>query len=172
MLFLIAGIFLGATLNPLISKAYGDERNVQFSNFSLVLCGLAIGETWDKAKENFASETRALNEADQAAFFYRKAWEKFRENPAVILTRLRDGGAYFLSHLPLFLATSVIWNSASIPRSLVECHMFSQFLIVLFLLLLLNLWRQRLSMFPFMINWQHAPIILESEKRREGYAFS
>lgn len=99
-----ASVAVGLAVNPLLSKLYGHGENTSGSNFAYTFVGLATGQNWKQAAEQYREQLDPLpNEAAVARFLYREGWRLIREHPSTFLRELVRGELQFWRELPSLL---------------------------------------------------------------------
>lgn len=113
---ILGGVYV---LNGALQKTYGNGEDISGSNFSYVLCGLSIGQTWSGCVTRYDTERKALSndEKKYTDFLYAQALRNIRDDPSTFLKRLVAGGAGFAASIPLTItdgyirATGVRWHA-------------------------------------------------------------
>ena len=103
-------------LNGALQRTYGNGDDISGSNFSYVVCGLSIGETWSGCVVRYKTEGKALgnDEKKYTDFLYAKALQNIRNDPATIMKRLVAGAAGFVASLPRTLTNGYVRASSSL----------------------------------------------------------
>ncbi len=107
-------------LNAVTAEVYTRDAGMTGSNFSYVLCGLAIGEDWSVCEQRYGDELPPSDHSEQAMvrLMYRKALENFAAHPSVIFERVSDGAYRFVKYLPQTLTQGYYSVSQSFPAGL------------------------------------------------------
>ena len=103
-LAMTAGIGAALLVNSLALRCSGTGENVAGSNFAPTFCGMAEGKSWGDMYEKYREQLYALNEKEQAAFFYRKAWEGIRADPSIFIGMMARGEKQFIRDLRPWVA--------------------------------------------------------------------
>jgi hypothetical protein len=131
--FLLLAAGLGIGWSYLLNGIYGTKAGSAGGNFSYTLCGLAMGGSWDQARDRFSNELAAMaSDGQRAAFLYDKAFSLIKANPRNFVAALRQSWRTFVdSILPFCKAISSIrslsfeWHWASIALFLVGLVCFT-----------------------------------------------
>jgi hypothetical protein len=104
VLLSISTVGLVAGCSRLLVVFYGTGENQLGSNFATTLFGLSVGGDWNEAAKRHGTELAQMhNEAERAAFLYRKALETIVSQPGVMAHRLWQAERHFIGNLPQFM---------------------------------------------------------------------
>jgi len=99
---LVVAVVIGANglLTATLNRVYGGSQSSFASYPAYTLYGLAAGNNYRQAAEEFGPQLQALpNERSRARFLYARSWESVRRKPRTLLRTLARNEARFLRKL-------------------------------------------------------------------------
>lgn len=84
-------LFIIIMSNVALDKLYGESDSELGGNFGSVLCGMSIGGSWKDCFDRYSDETKQMNEAQLADFFYRTAARNVLHDPRNFMRSMRSG---------------------------------------------------------------------------------
>lgn len=84
-------LFIMILSNVALDKLYSESDSELGGNFGSVLCGMSIGGDWKDCFDRYSDETKQMNEAQLADFFYRTAARNVLHDPRTFMRSMRNG---------------------------------------------------------------------------------